>query len=56
MQTLCVIFKGVFSKKWTNFNVEIMTLICGFQNADEYFKILLQRCEKNLQKDPNCSF
>ncbi|EFC48169.1 predicted protein [Naegleria gruberi] len=51
IQTLCIIFKGLFSKKWNNFSVRIMSLVCGFQSADEFFKILLSKSCQLLLKD-----
>ncbi|KAL9644948.1 hypothetical protein ABK040_004442 [Willaertia magna] len=43
IQTLCILFKALFTKKWNNFSIRILSLICGFQNADEFFKMLLSR-------------
>ena len=51
IKTLCVVFKGLFSKKWNNFSVRIMSLVCGFQSADEFFKILLTKSSQLLMKD-----
>ncbi|KAF0978519.1 hypothetical protein FDP41_002339 [Naegleria fowleri] len=51
IHTLCIIFKALFSKRWNNFSVRVMSLVCGFQNADEFFKILLTRSCQLLSKD-----
>jgi hypothetical protein len=50
---LCILFKGLFKKKWNNFSVNVLTIVSGFQTADEFFKSLLSCCVEAISQEKN---
>ncbi|KAL0483144.1 hypothetical protein AKO1_014802 [Acrasis kona] len=54
LQTLCILFKGIFKKKWRNLSISLMTIVSGFQNSDEFFITLIQNTKQAiLQQESN---
>eukprot|EP00002_Diphylleia_rotans_P012541 TRINITY_DN2453_c0_g1_i2.p1 TRINITY_DN2453_c0_g1~~TRINITY_DN2453_c0_g1_i2.p1 ORF type:complete len:420 (+),score=91.68 TRINITY_DN2453_c0_g1_i2:62-1321(+) len=51
LQTLVVLLKGIFRKKFTNFGFSVINIIVGFENSDAFFHRLLDSIENILADD-----
>lgn len=53
LQTLCILFKALFKKRWSHFSVDILNIVSGLQNADNYFKQLIQNVSQSISQEKN---
>lgn len=41
LRMLTILFRVVATRrKWRNFSFDVLNLLCGFENADEFFEVL----------------
>jgi hypothetical protein len=52
LKTICIFCLKIFQKTWKkNFNLQILTIFCGFNESDKFFKILIENCCILLKSD-----
>jgi hypothetical protein len=39
IQFLCILFQIVFRIKWSNFGQQVIDVVCGFNEVDDFFKV-----------------
>ncbi|EGC34221.1 hypothetical protein DICPUDRAFT_153625 [Dictyostelium purpureum] len=51
IETLSILLKSIFRKKFNNFGFDILNILCGIENSDQVFTDLIRDLE-NLLKNP----